>query len=397
MLSLLIEKQAIVARSIVFSFQPWLAPLFYLTYMAIAHRVTAVVVVALSIEVLFLAIYQILFRRLFAAVTAISSQQLSRMLNYLRVGIWLIIILALPVYLQTGVGIFSSGSRNEFLEGSRSNLYLVYASSMVQCAMTPIVAAIINIERRWRVSVVLYLVLVSILSILSASKGSVVLTMFAIASLLKFERVRDSLRVLMVPICGAATLFTIVVYIVGQFLSLEPQEMVSLIFSRLFLTNDCRALAIDWSGYMGHDSASVFRESFRLYATLIGNAPQYPQLGQLLYTLQYGTTGMVGANTSSTALLIAYGGDIEKILFALLLAAAAVGTGLIADIRGRGSVLRLAVGIGLLSLLSQDFLAFQIWLNLLVLLCVVIVIKAMLTKILRLGISVHRPSVILPQ
>jgi hypothetical protein len=382
-LSLTLQKRAILARSILFSFQFWIAPLFYFTYMAIVQRTSTVAVIAGCLELLFLAIYQVLFRRLFVAVTAISPQRLSGMLTYLKVGTWILVALTVPLYLQSGAGIFSEGSRNEFLVGSRLNLYLDYASGLVQVVMTPVVAAIINAERRWRGSVVLYLVLVSAASVLSASKGGAVLSLLAIISLLKFERARDFLRVLLVPICGAAVALSVTVYFVGEFLSLEPSEMVSLMFSRLFLTNDCRALAIDWSRYLGDNGTSVFRESFRLYAGLLGNAPKLPPLGQLLYALQHGTVGMVGANTSSTALLIAYGSDIGKSFFVLLLAGISLGIWLLADIPCRWDVPRLAICISLLSLLSQDFLAFQVCVNILVLLFVANLIKTMLAGILR--------------
>lgn len=383
-LSLALQKRAIIARSIAFSFQFWIAPLFYLTYMAIAQRASAVVAVAFCLELLFLAIYQILFRRLFAAVSAVSPQQLPKMLYYLKAGTWLIAILVVPLYFQSGAGIFSSGSRNDFLEGSRLSMYLIYASMLVQYALTPIVAAVINVEKRWSAPVILYLALISALSVIAGSKGGVLLIMAAIASLLKFERTRDAVRLLLVPVCAAAVLFAGTVFVVGKFLSLKPWQMVSLMFARLFLTNDCRALSIDWSRYLGHDAASLFGESFRLYATLIGNPPQFPPLGALLYTIQFGTAGMQGANTSSTALLIAYGGDIEKICFVLLLAGVAFVTGFLADTPGRNRLPRLAIGIGLVSLLSQDFLAFQISINILVLLCLAIIVKTLLAKTLRL-------------
>jgi hypothetical protein len=351
------------------------------------QRTSAVVLIAACLELFFWVVYQILFSRLFAAVTAISGQQLPRMLIYLRVGTWILVALTVPLYLQPGAGIFSEGSRLEFLAGSRLNLYLVYASSLLQVVMVPLIAGIINVERRWRGAVVFYLVLITAVSVLSASKGGVILTLLAITSLLKFDRATGAFRVLMVPICGAAALCSITVYFVGQFLSLKVSEMLSLMFSRFFLTNDCRALAIDWSGYLGNSSASIFSESFRLYAGLLGNAPKYPPLGQLLYSLQFGTIGLAGANTSSTALLIAYGSDIGKILFTALLAGGTVGIALLADIPGGGNVPRLAIGISLLALLSQDFLAFQLWLNILTLLFVAALAKTMLSKILKLAID----------
>jgi hypothetical protein len=120
-----------------------------------------------------------------------------------------------------------------------------------------------------------------------------------------------------------------------------------------------------------------------------------------LFSFQFGTDGSAGANSSSTALLIAYGNDLEKILFTFLLAGVAVVIAILADIPGRGGILRLAVGIGLLGLLSQDFFAFQLWINSLVMLCVLIITIAMLAKFLRLasapGPSEHGLPTMLPK
>jgi hypothetical protein len=254
---------------------------------------------------------------------------------------------------------------------------------MAQAAMTPVVAYIINSQRRWSGTVVLYLIVISGFSVLSASKGGAILSMLAIASLLDFERARDYVRILRIPIAGTIMLLLATVIYVGKFLTLKPAEIISLMFSRIFLANDGRALAIDWSGYLGYNSTSILRESFRLYAGLIGNSPKNLPLGQLLYALEFGTTGLVGANTSSTALLIAYGGDVGRIFFALLLAGAAVGVGLLADIPGRGNASRLAVGILLLSLLTQDFLAFQVLVNTLILLSVTVLGGTMLMRLVR--------------
>jgi hypothetical protein len=382
LLSLAFQKQAILARSIVFSFQFWITPLFYFTYMAIVHRIFPLVVIAGCLELLFLAVYLVLFKKLFAAVTAVSTQFNSRMLRYLKIGTWILTALSVYTFLQPGVGIFSEGSRIEYLAGSRSNLYLSFASLLVQSAMIPVVAAILNNEKRWNRLVVLYLVLISINSVLSGSKGGVLLAMLAIASLLKFQRGRDYIRVLWAPICGIAALFSITVYIVGSFLLLEPSQMVSTMFSRLFLANDTRSLAIDWATYLGSGNTSLFRESLRNLATLLGDAPKYPPLGQFLYSLQFGTVGLAGGNSSSTALLIAYGSDLEKALFTILLAIAAVTIGLLAEIQGRSNVVRLAIGISLLALLSQDFLAFQLCINIFLLLLAAALLQAIFVRLL---------------
>lgn len=383
LLSLVFQKHAILARSIVFSLQFWIAPLFYFSYMAIVNRLFALVVIAGCLELIFMAIYLVLFNKLFSAVTIVSPTFHSRMLSYLTVGTWLLIGISVYTFIQPGAGIFSQGSRIEYLAGSRLTLYLVYASVMVQAAMIPVVAAITNNEKRWNRQVVVYLVLISINSVLGGSKGGVLLAMLAIASLLKFEHAREYIRVLWGPLCGTAALFSITVYVVGRFLLLEPSQMVSIMFNRLFLANDARSLAIDWSRYLASTGTSLFSESFRNLATLIGVAPKYPPIGQFLYSLQFGTVGLAGGNSSTTALLIAYGSDLEKILFTVLLAAAALAIGLLAELPGRTDVVRLAIGISLLALLSQDFLAFQLCVNTFVLLSAAALVKAIFVKLLR--------------
>jgi hypothetical protein len=171
--------------------------------------------------------------------------------------------------------------------------------------------------------------------------------------------------------------------------------------ARVFLANDCRALAIDWSTFLGTGYSSLFEESFRFYATLLGSPPTYPPLGQLLYSIQFNTEGMVGANTSSTALLIAYGGEFEKILFSIVLAGLAVGIGLLAATPGRWVMLRFAIGITLLSLLSQDFLAFQVTVHTLVILSAGLLAKAIITSVLQSACqsvtSVHRSTLVSSQ
>ncbi|MDG6999712.1 MAG: hypothetical protein JRN15_11420 [Nitrososphaerota archaeon] len=367
-LSVVLERRAIVARSILFSFPLWLAPLFYFVYAATAESTSPLVILAGCIELFFLGIYLVLFRRLFLAVTAISSQRVTEMLSYLKRGTSVLLVLAIPLFVQGGVGIFSKGSRIAILAESRLSLYLSYSLLLIEALMVPTVAAIINAQKRWCWPVVRYLLLISVLSILSASKGAVILALGSILSLIRVDHARDVFRLLWLPISGAIIFFIATVYFVGKFLTLSTSKMISVMFSRIFLANDCRALAIDWSRYLGASGTSLFRESFRLYAGLLGTPPKYPPLGQLLYTLQFGTSGMLGANTSSTALIIAYGGDLERFIFSGLLVCIAVIVGILADLPNRKDPLRLAVGILLISLLSQDFLAFQVLVNTLMML-----------------------------
>ena len=374
-LSLVFERNTVIGRSILFSFQLWLAPLIYFIYTVTKGTASSVILLAGFVELLFLGMYVYLFRRLLLAVTGIDAARLPELLRHLNSGTFVIVALEVALFLQGGVGIFSKGSRISFLGDSRLNLYLTYFGLLVEVILVPIVAAIVNLEKRWCWPVLRYLLVISLLSILSASKGSAILTLVSILSLVKTKRNRELLRLLWLPIAGVAVLITATVFYVGRFLSVSTSEMISEMYSRVFLTNDCRALAIDWSSQLAASGTSLFRESFRSYAGLLGVPPKYPPLGQLLYSLQFGTGGMLGANTSSTALLIAYGGDLERITFCGFLVCTAVIIGAFATPPTRKDIRRLTVGIFLLSLLSQDFLAFQVVANTLVLLSVSLVFK----------------------
>ena len=364
--SLIFQDCSSIARSILFSFGFWLAPLFYLTYIVLVHRAPLKILAALFVEGIILIIYHALFSSLFSIVSNRELVDHRRLMRWLKFGTAIVVALALPLFFVGNFGIFSDGSRNEYLADSRWFMYSAYASILIQAVMVPIVAAILNYEKRWNKFVVLYLIIVSVLSLLAGSKGGGIMSIFAILSLLKFREAKEYIRLLRFPLIASVTVFISSIYYLGRFLALDPLQMTSLMFVRIFMNNDARALAIDIGG---SQNLSLFRESFRSLATLLGSPPVNPALGQYLYAQAFNTSGFVGANTSSTALLIAYGGPFEKAMFSVLLCTIAIFVYLLTCVRGRGrhSILRLAIGIELLSLLSQDFLAFQLIGNLLVL------------------------------
>ena len=136
-------------------------------------------------------------------------------------------------------------------------------------------------------------------------------------------------------------------------------------FYRLFLGNDGRALAIDYTGHLNGGSTSLFRESFRFWFSLLGLPPVNPILGKLLYMEAFSAQGNVGANPSSTSLLIAYGGDYERLLFSIGLCFAAIMIFIVIRMHNKYSIVTSAIGIMLLGYLSQDFGAFQVSMNIL--------------------------------
>ena len=378
-LSVIFQKRSCVARSILFSFGFWLAPLFYITYALLGYPTSPVIFTALFIECIILIAYYALFSSLLSIVSNTELLDIKRLTRWLRFGVTIVVGLALPLAFSGGFGIFSNGPRNEYLANSRWYMYSAYASLLTQAVMVPIIAAILNLEKRWNKVVVFYLIVVSVLSVASGSKGGGILSIFAILSLLKLPKAKDYARLLRFPLMAIVTFAIATIYFLGKFFSLEPSQMISLMFARIFINNDARALAIDLGDPR---NGSLFRESFRSLATLFGYPPNYPALGQDLYTQAFHTSGFIGANSSSTALLLAYGDTVERFLFSFLLCVIVTVVYFFARRRSYYSIVKLAIGIDVLALLSQDFLAFQLLGNLLILATVLVIMGVLGRRLL---------------
>jgi hypothetical protein len=378
-------KSSLVIRSILFSFGFWLSPLFYIMYLVFTRTFSAQVVIALLLEILFFILYLKSLSILLTVVTPLQSPTLPTLKRWLKAGLLLSIFLVVPLIFHAGYGLFSHGSRIQYLADSRLNLYLTYTSSLTTAIMIPIVAAILNREKRWSAIVVFYLATEAVLSVLSGSKGGSALAFVAVLSLLQYRNTREYLKLLRIPVVIITTIVGSTIYYVGGFLHLEPVQMIRLMGSRFFLTNDARALSIDFAGHLNQESTSLFRESFRFYASFLGLSPINPPLGQLLYTQAFSSEGLVGANTSATALLIAYGGDIERVLFAIGLSLAAISIWLLIRYRNKYQIVSAAAGISLLSLLSQDFLAFQVTINIVLLVCILAIVLLVVRRCLVLA------------
>lgn len=362
-MSAVVFKSSFIFRSMLISSGTWLAPIFYLLYVAITKRISPEVCAAFLVEMLFLAAYLMLLSKLLSCIGAMTRSELEPYIRWFKVGIYVQLPITVFLLAQEGFGIFSEGSRLEYIEYSRLNAYLTYAVILIGEVSMPIAAAIVSKSGRWDGWVLVYIVLAMTISVLSGSKGGALMQVVGLLCFIKLRKPAQYFKLLRVPVVlGIAFLGLTIVY-VGQFLLLDPGTMISLMFSRVFLANDARALAIDFAGLFNNGSYALFREAFRSLASILGNSPVNLPLGQLLYAEAFDTIGLIGANASSTALLIAYGGAVEKFLFMIvLLMMLAV---LVAAARTPGLLLfpRLAVGLALVILLSQDFLAFQVCAN----------------------------------
>ena len=317
-ISFVIFRSSFVLRAILVNPGVWLAPIFYLLYVVLEQRISPEIVMAFLFEACVLAVYLKLFLALLRGIEDMAELDFQQYARWLMNGVFMQLAIVAYFLVQGEFGLFAEGSRIEYLADSKLNLYLTYLGMLIGGVSTPIAAAIVSRNRGWNGVVLLVL----------------------------------------------GVVFTgLTINYVGEFLQLYPGQMVSLMFARIFLVNDGRALAIDLSNVFGGENYSLFRESFRTAASILGNPPANMPLGQLLYSEAFGTEGLLGANTSSTALLIAYGDDVEKIIFLIVLLVI-LATLYWAVSRSTAHLLpRIAFGLLLLIFLSQDFLAFQLCMN----------------------------------
>lgn len=361
--SLVVFRSSLILRTVIMTPGMWLAPIFYCLYIAIWNFASPEIFGALIIELVILFTWLFVVRRLLKTIADQQSAELVQLRGWLKVGVFTQIIIGVVLFGQGGVGIFSEGSRIEYIADSRINLYLTYISGLISGMLVPIAASVVSVRRKWDGWVLLYIILNLLLSVISGSKGAGLIQLIVLVCFINISDRNTYFDLVKTPMILGSIFIFATVFVVGDFLNIEPWEMINLMFSRVFLVNDGRALAIDFASSLNRHSISLFQESFRGLATLTGHTPTNVALGQLLYTLAFSTEGLTGANTSCTALLIAYGSEVEKVVYIIFIILIAFFLVWFACLGGKYSILRLALVSILLNLLSQDFLAFQVTFN----------------------------------
>jgi hypothetical protein len=355
-------RSPILAKSILVSLGPWLGASYYFLFLYLQDASNFSVYLAFIIEVGIIvnavAVLNLIINRL-RRVSQARFIDYSKLLK--NIVITQIIIFIFMIQTQD-FGIFSQGSRIQFLEGSRLNLYLTYISSFISNIGLVIVALIFNKGKKFNVWPILYLSFMALASVLAGSKGSSVLGLIVLLCYVDLKKTKIIVSILSLAALSVYSTLTIV----GSFLRLNLQEMAGLIFVRIFLANDARALSIDLSSRLNSSHISLFQESFRsFYSFVISSPPVNLPLGLELSKLAFSRSDseLSGPNSSATALLIAYGGNFEKIIFMIVILSLAVMIYLLAAKPGKYGLIRSVISLQLLNTLSQDFLAFQLYVN----------------------------------
>jgi hypothetical protein len=351
-------------RGVLFGYGPTLAAAFFVIAMAAPVPVPLDLFDVLGgfcLEFSVLVASYILLGALLAQLRRCRDEEVAELLVatlILQLG------LALPLATSEGFGIFSEGSRIDYLYGGALAKYFTYAAMLLAAAQAPMLAHRISRRRAGVLDIGVVLAAFGA-SVLAGSKGAVFLWISAVLALVDYRRAAASWRGAFLGVAAFAGLLLLSSVLISDSLGIDLGEFANLALDRFFLSNDARALAFDFRGSTASD-AGLLSESFRSISALFGNGPRNPPLGVLLYSDLLGIESGNGANASLAALLTFYS-QPGLVVFPSLVAA--VGAAALATVfltarrlmrSATSRIIVIAVGLFSLQQYSQDFLAFQV-------------------------------------
>jgi hypothetical protein len=357
-------------RGVVYSYMPALAVAYFLLAPT-ATQAPPILDIFFGglFEFVVLCLFFLFFRKLYRTSAQISDRDSARLL---RVSLVLQAALAWPVITAEGFGIFSEGSRIGYLSGSASAKYFTYLALLVAAMQAPLIAQRISAKGRPGLAGATAIGLAFALSLLAGSKGGALLWLLSILALVDYRRTQMSSFKIVLAAGGIGALVVTSSIAVADLLGITLGEFFDLALSRFFLNNDARALAFDQRHMTTAADGSLLVESFRSLANLFGLPPRNPPLGILLYEELSGLETGNGANSSLMALIIYYSAPGYAALPAVV---ALWGVAVLAmffealqrTLRSNGArAAILAFALTSLQQLSQDFLAFQVLMPLVV-------------------------------
>ncbi len=233
------------------------------------------------------------------------------------VFIFILISIFLYLVLQSNFGFFSTSSRIKYLIESRTNLYLTYFSGFLGSFLTVALLNYAYLYNKLDVkNFIAFFLLNMVTSILSGSKGGFILWLISFISFISFNR--HVLRKIFLAILIIVILIYVQVLFFKMYSGLESNEVISLMIMRLFLTNDGRALSLDYTSPT-QGLEYFFRNTFRSLSNLLGFPPTDKAIGFVLYENHYKVTD-IGSNGSLTSLMNYYiSNDFIELIFVTIL------------------------------------------------------------------------------
>lgn len=361
--SMLAGARQLWLKGLLFNLAPAMGAAFYVvSFLPKTHPNSLDLASALFFEFTFLIIFYKALAALFSEMNTVDETDAVKVLKWAAL---IQVITFLPLIGAVGFGIFSDGSRIDYLYANRFAKYLTYAGLMVSLIEAAFLARLLTLRGKIGVIGISLFTLNFMLSVLSGSKGGIFLWVITVMSLIDYKFFRlNFFQIFMALITGIFSIY-LSALVVSNFLNLEFIEFFDIVISRFFLVNDARALALDLRPIFYVDS-TLFSESFRSLAGLLGSEPRNDPLGILLYKEAFFIDGGSGANTSLMALVVYYtapGYSIFPVFTSTMglffvFYISKISLGLFQD-----AVSRLIVAVvWMVAILSysQDFLAFQV-------------------------------------
>jgi len=240
-----------------------------------------------------------------------------------------LILMYLLISNPSSMGIFSEGSRIDYLSSGTIPLLLTYLSMVVQTAIMLSIGARIY---EGKLSKLDFITIISAFvgSLLAGSKGAILLSityMMVIAWGLGYRYSRwfkILVPLIALPLAGVYT------FILTQFLNTTFNQNVELAISRFVLSADGRALASDYlirDALMVNTHGNLLSEIFKAFAPRLGFIVSDIPIGVAQYAAAYDTKLYVGSNPGISTLILSYYDnfmDIFSILICLLFAVVVV-------------------------------------------------------------------------
>ena len=365
--SLITRQFSFGFRMFLFGFGPFFAVAFYITSLLTSDLIAP----SLSLSLLFFEI-SVFIAVAFFLQKIMNKKRLERH-NYSKRQyaqyFWRIFLAKLGILLylssQQGFGVFSSGSRIEYLNHNSINLWLTYLSTFLSIFITCLLLNRSMRERRLDRYFYYFLILKSAETILGGSKGAVILWLVGYFALyLSLDR--KGRRSAIPALIAAGSLAILVIVVTIKNFGLSTWGFVNLVWARFFLVNDGRALSIDLQSDK-QGMVNFLTNSFRSISNVLGFPPTDLPIGQVLYSEGLGMSG-VGSNGSYGALVAYYLSSDSIAFFIAILGSIFLGLCFVlfflffnkyfraSPLNGIG----LFLGVTYAWTFSQDFLAFQV-------------------------------------
>lgn len=373
LIAVLAVVSALVASTIIGASRLWWRGILYNTTPAMAAAFYAAayfddslldgmdLFAGLLFELTVFAVFYRYLKKVIKNATLIPQQDILLVLRFTMLGLVFIFLLN---FSSSGFGIFSDGSRIDYLYSSPLQKYYTYMGVLLLAVQASFLAALISVRGRvggfgWMVVAVNFTY-----SVVSGSKGAVILWIISVLSLVDYKKANINIGRAIMSLIVLAIASLISLSIIIEYMQLESDEFIDLATSRFFLVNDARALALDLrSTYTS--GVSFFSEAFRSLSNILGEPPVNDPLGVALYQLQLSSSDGSGANASFMALVTYYFPIGYSLVPAVCGALGALALMYIGEFFADSApsmtwkIIITSMWIPCILIYSQDFLAFQ--------------------------------------